>query len=127
MELVRRVTYAQAYSFKYSPRPGTPAAADPLQVPEREKSARLQALQDLLNAQQLEFNRRTAGRTLDVLLERRGRIDGQLIGRSPYMQAVHVDAPAHRLGRIAPVLIEAGKANSLSGALAAPRPSEHAA
>ncbi|ANK80413.1 MAG: tRNA (N6-isopentenyl adenosine(37)-C2)-methylthiotransferase MiaB [Rhizobiales bacterium NRL2] len=119
MDLVRRVGYAQAYSFKYSPRPGTPAAAAAAQVPEAAKAERLQRLQELLNAQQLAFNQATAGRTLDVLLERTGRRDGQLVGRSPYMQAVHVDAPGHRLGRIAPVIIEAGKANSLSGRLAA--------
>ncbi|WP_416900330.1 MAG: tRNA (N6-isopentenyl adenosine(37)-C2)-methylthiotransferase MiaB [Minwuia sp.] len=115
MDLVRRVGYAQAYSFKYSPRPGTPAAALGAQVPEDVKSARLQALQDLLNSQQLAFNRTSVGRTMDVLLERKGRVDGQLVGRSPYMQAVHVAAPAHRLGRIVPVTIAEGKANSVSG------------
>ena len=119
MDLVERVGYAQAYSFKYSPRPGTPAATSLKQVPEAAKSERLKRLQDLLNAQQLAFNQATVGRTLEVLLERQGRHEGQLVGRSPYMQAVHVDAPAHRLGRIAPVAIDAGKANSISGRLAA--------
>ena len=115
LNLVERVGYAQAYSFKYSPRPGTPASALELQVPEDEKSDRLQRLQDLLNRQQLAFNQATAGKTLDVLLERPGRRDGQLVGRSPYMQAVHVSAPAHRIGSVAPVRIVEGKANSLSG------------
>jgi len=117
MDLVRRVGYAQAYSFKYSPRPGTPGSALPLQVDEAVKAERLQRLQDLLNEQQLDFNQASVGQQMDVLLERAGRIEGQLIGRSPYMQAVHVQGPAHRLGRVARVAIEAGKANSVSGTM----------
>jgi len=117
MDLVRRVGYAQAYSFKYSPRPGTPGSALPLQVDEAVKAERLQRLQDLLNEQQLGFNQASVGQQMDVLLERAGRIEGQLIGRSPYMQAVHVQGPAHRLGRVARVAIEAGKANSVSGTM----------
>ncbi len=117
MDLVRRVGYAQAYSFKYSPRPGTPASALSLQVDEDAKSERLQRLQALLNEQQLAFNQASVGTTMDVLLERRGRHEGQLVGRSPYMQAVHVDAPDHRIGQIAPVTIRAGKANSISGTM----------
>jgi tRNA-2-methylthio-N6-dimethylallyladenosine synthase len=118
MDLVERVGYAQAYSFKYSPRPGTPASALSLQVPEDVKSERLQRLQDLLNTQQLKFNQGTVGKTVNVLLERPGRHDGQLVGRSPWMQAVHLDAPTHRIGQIAPVSVLEGKANSLSGILA---------
>lgn len=91
LALVRDVEYAQAYSFKYSPRPGTPASVLGDQLPEAEKSARLAALQDLLNAQQRRFNAASVGRRLDVLLERRGKQPGQMVGRSPYMQAVHVD------------------------------------
>lgn len=117
MDLVERVGYAQAYSFKYSPRPGTPASALSLQVDEDVKSERLQRLQTLLNEQQLQFNKSKAGQTMDVLLERQGRHDGQLVGRSPWMQAVHLDAPAHRVGHVAPVRILEGKANSLSGEL----------
>ncbi|WP_374762826.1 tRNA (N6-isopentenyl adenosine(37)-C2)-methylthiotransferase MiaB [Yunchengibacter salinarum] len=90
MALVRDVGYAQAYSFKYSPRPGTPASVNTDQVPEAVKSARLAELQALLNDQQLAFNQATVGRTLPVLLERPGREAGQLIGRSPYLQSVHV-------------------------------------
>ena len=118
MDLVERVGYAQAYSFKYSPRPGTPASALALQVEEEVKSERLQRLQSLLNDQQVRFNQGKAGQTLDVLLDRHGRHEGQLVGRSPWMQAVHVEAPAHRIGQIAPVRILEGKANSLSGVLA---------
>ncbi len=90
MDLVRRVGYAQCYSFKYSPRPGTPGAALDDQVPEPVKAARLAALQDLLNAQQLRFNRDSIGRVDDILIERRGRDALQYVGRSPYMQAVHI-------------------------------------
>lgn len=119
LALVRAAGYAQAYSFKYSRRPGTPAAELPDQVPEDVKAERLDALQELLNHQQATFNRGMEGRTLPVLLERQGRQAGQLLGRSPYMQAVHVDAGPERLGRIAEVEITAGLANSLAGRLAA--------
>ena len=118
--LVERVGYAQCYSFKYSPRPGTPGATLPDQVPEPAKAERLARLQALLSAQQLAFNRATAGRTLPVLLERAGRHAGQLVGRSPYNQSVHVEAPAARLGSIVDVRIESAGPNSLSGRLAGP-------
>lgn len=91
MDLVRRVKYASAYSFKYSPRPGTPASVMETQVDEVVKSERLAALQALLNEHQMEFNTASIGQTMDVLLERKGKFEGQLIGRSPYLQAVHVD------------------------------------
>lgn len=91
IDLVRRVKYASAYSFKYSPRPGTPASVMETQVDEVVKSERLAALQALLNEHQMEFNTASIGRTMDVLLERKGKFEGQLIGRSPYLQAVHVD------------------------------------
>ena len=113
--LVHEIGYAQAYSFKYSARPGTPAASMPEQVPEAERRARLSALQALLGAQQARFNRRFVGRTLPVLALERGRKPGQLCGRSPYMQAVHFIAPPARLGAVVEVRIEALHANSLGG------------
>jgi tRNA-2-methylthio-N6-dimethylallyladenosine synthase len=118
--LVTEIGYAQAYSFKYSPRPGTPAAGAEDQVPEPVKAERLAMLQQLLNAQQAAFNRASEGRTMAVLLERRGKRAGQLVGRSPYMQAVHVTAPERFLGRIVQVRIGAGHANSLAGSLLEP-------
>ncbi len=120
MALVQRVGYAQAYSFKYSPRPGTPAALLDDQTPDAVKAARLSALQDLLNTQQLAFNQRTVGATVPVLLDREGRRPGQLVGRSPYMQAVHVDAAADVFGEIVPVVISAARANSVAGSVATP-------
>lgn len=106
MDLIRRVTYSQAYSFKYSPRPGTTAATMDNQVDEAVANKRLAELQALLNQQQKEFNQNTIGRTLDILFERSGREDGQLIGRSPYLQPVYVDAPSSLIGQIKPVYIE---------------------
>jgi len=100
MALVREVEFAMAYSFKYSPRPGTPAASMDLQVPEMDQDARLQELQALLNAQQQAFNRAMLGRVLPVLLEKAGRREGQLVGKSPYAQAVHVDASPDQLGSV---------------------------
>ncbi|MEJ2122211.1 MAG: tRNA (N6-isopentenyl adenosine(37)-C2)-methylthiotransferase MiaB [Alphaproteobacteria bacterium] len=117
LSLVREVGYAQAYSFKYSARPGTPAAALETQLSDGEKSARLEALQTLLNEQQAAFNVETVGRTLPVLFERAGKRPGQLVGRSPYMQAVHVDEAGVPLGEIAEVTITRGHANSLAGRL----------
>ncbi len=90
LELVRRVGYAQAYSFKYSPRPGTPAADAPAQVREEVKAERLARLQNLLAEQQAAFNASCIGRRFEVLFERRGREPGQWLGRSPYNQAVHL-------------------------------------
>ena len=118
MDLVDRVGYAQAYSFKYSPRPGTPASAMDLQVPEDEKAARLAALQDLLTRQQKAFNAGTVGKTVDVLFERPGRHEGQLVGRSPYNQAVHAVAEPALLGQIAAVEIVDVTSHSLAGRLA---------
>jgi tRNA-2-methylthio-N6-dimethylallyladenosine synthase len=114
--LVRAAGYASAFSFKYSRRPGTPAAAMPGQVAEAEKNERLQRLQALLGEQQAAFNGACVGRTLPVLFERPGRHPGQLVGRSPYLQAVHATAPAAAMGQILPVAITAAQANSLSGA-----------
>ena len=117
LALVRSVGYASAFSFKYSPRPGTPAAAMPTAVAEDVKTERLHRLQALLAEQQQAFNAGCVGRTLPVLLEKPGRLPGQLIGRSPYLQSVHLDAPAERIGRIEAVTIEGAGRNSLAGAL----------
>ena len=92
LEVVERVGFAQAYTFKYSPRPGTPAAQMPGQVAEHAKIDRLHRLQAALNQVQTSFNSHCVGRTLPVLFDRRGRKPGQLIGRSPYLQAVHAEA-----------------------------------
>ena len=119
LRLVTDVGFAQAYSFKYSPRPGTPAAASADQIPEPAKAERLSMLQALLGEQQSAFNRSCEGRTLAVLFEGPGRHGGQLVGRSPYMQSVHADAPRHLAGRIVDVRIWTGRPNSLSGRLIA--------
>ena len=115
LNIVTQVSYAAAYSFKYSPRPGTPAADIAEQVPEAVKSQRLAMLQELLNAQQEAFNHATKGKRLAVLMERAGRVDGQLVGRSPYMQAVHVEAPARLIGSIVDIDVTYAGANSISG------------
>ena len=117
MDLVRRVTYAGAFSFMYSPRPGTPAATMAGQVPEAVSRERLHALQALLTEQQTAFNASRAGMTVPVLFERKGRHPGQAVGRSPWLQSVHVDDADHLIGRIVPVEIERGQQNSLTGRL----------
>jgi tRNA-2-methylthio-N6-dimethylallyladenosine synthase len=114
LRLVRIVGYAQAYSFKYSPRPGTPAAAEE-QVPEDIKDSRLQTLQQLIRAQQAAFNRSHQDTVMPILLERTGRKPGQLIGRSPYMQSVHVYAPERLIGAIVDCRIVSVHNNSLGG------------
>ncbi|MEM9009914.1 MAG: tRNA (N6-isopentenyl adenosine(37)-C2)-methylthiotransferase MiaB [Pseudomonadota bacterium] len=118
LALVREVRYAQAYSFKYSPRPGTPAADREGVAPEV-AGERLQRLQALLGEQQAAFQAHQVGRTLPVLLEKPGREEGQMIGRSPYLQAVHMPAPESALGTIVPAEILAAQPNSLSARLAA--------
>jgi tRNA-2-methylthio-N6-dimethylallyladenosine synthase len=120
LALVRAVVYAQAYSFKYSRRPGTPAADAPKQVSDDEMVDRLARLQELLNEQQLAFNRASVGAEVRVLFDRTGARPGQIAGRSPHMQAVHVDcedpAEAARLmGTIATVRVRNAHPNSLSG------------
>ena len=117
LALVRAVGYAQAYSFKYSPRPGTPAAALADQVPEAVKDARLAELQSLLGTQQKAFNASCEGRILPVLFESEGRKPGQGVGRSPYLQPVHVEGAAGLIGQIVPVRIAAVLSNSLKGSL----------
>lgn len=115
MALVRDVGFVQAYSFKYSPRPGTPAADMTDQVPEHIKSVRLQELQAELSRQQIAFNQSYIGRSLPVLFDRRGSRSGQLVGRSPYMQSVHVDLPDSYLGEMMTVKIDEAKPSSLAG------------
>jgi tRNA-2-methylthio-N6-dimethylallyladenosine synthase len=117
LRLAKDVGFIQAYSFKYSARPGTPAAGMPKQVSENVKSERLAALQDVLNANQARFNEETVGRTLPVLFDRPGRHPGQLVGRSPYMQPIHAQASAEPLGEVAPVRVMERHQNSLSGIL----------
>jgi tRNA-2-methylthio-N6-dimethylallyladenosine synthase len=117
LDLVRGVGYAQAYSFMYSPRPGTPAALAPDQVADEVKSERLQRLQALLREQQTAFNRSKVGSTMPVLLDRPGKKPGQCLGRSPWLQAVHVEAGAALIGRIVEVAIASATANSLGGRL----------
>jgi len=118
LELVRQVRYAQAFSFKYSPRPGTPASALPGQVPEPVKEERLARLQDLLNDHQAAFNAAQTGRTLPVLFEKIGRRPGQVVGRSPYLQPVHIEASERLIGTIVPVEITQATRGSLTGRLA---------
>ncbi len=115
LDLVREVKYAGAYSFKYSPRPGTPAAEHDAQVSEAEKSARLTELQSLIHAQQTAFNAAQVGRRLPVLVEKPGRESGQMVGRSPYLQAVHIQADPGLIGQIVDTHITGVGTNSLSG------------
>ncbi len=117
MALIREVGFAQSFSFKYSARPGTPAALSGAQVPESIKDERLQALQALLREGQRAFNADTVGRTLPILFTGPGRHPGQIGGRSPYGQAVHVEGPDSLVGTIAPVRIVDAATNSISGHL----------
>ena len=121
MALVRETEFALAYSFKYSPRPGTPAAGAPAQIPEAEKDRRLLELQALLRAQQDAFNRGCVGLTADVLITGPGRHPGQMAGRSPWLQPVHLNGPASLAGQVVPVHLRAAHPNSLSGVLAEER------
>lgn len=115
LDIVRATNYASAYTFKYSTRPGTPGAALKEQVPEEIKFERLYRLQALIADQLTAFNQSCVGRTLPVLIDKPGRMAGQVGGRSPYLQAVHLDAPQDLIGTIQPVeIIELSK-NSLHG------------
>jgi len=115
LRLVEQIGFAQAYSFKYSSRPGTPAASLPGQVPEAVKDARLQQLQELLQRQQLGYNQAMVGRQLRVLLDRPGRRPGQLLGRTEYMQSVVINDPGLELGQMITAEIEAAYLTSLHG------------
>jgi len=119
LELVRRIGFAQAYSFKYSPRPGTPAALLDDQIGEEVKTERLARMQELLTAQQIAFNQACIGKSLPVLFEKKGRKDGQAIGRSPYLQAVHVEAASQLIGQIAEVAVSSATLSSLGGVMVA--------
>ncbi len=114
LALVEAVGYAQAYSFAYSPRPGTPAAGRP-EIPAGVRSERLQRLQALLSRQQAAFQAELVGRALPVLVEKPGRDPGQMVGRSPYLNAVHLEGAADLVGEVVPVRIVAVGRNSLSG------------
>jgi tRNA-2-methylthio-N6-dimethylallyladenosine synthase len=118
LQFARDIGFAQAYSFKYSARPGTPAAMQGDQVPSEVMIERLARLQALLDTLQSDFNRQFVGREMDVLLDRRGRAPGQLIGRSPYLQPVYLDAPAEWRNRFARVRVTEAFSNSLSATLA---------
>jgi len=113
LDLIRQVGFAQAYSFKYSPRPGTPAAQSDDHVPEAVKSERLRQVQELVADQQRAFNQSFCGRSMKVLFERRGRNPGQLVGRSPWLQAVQADAPDTLIGTFADVRVRTVGGNSL--------------
>jgi tRNA-2-methylthio-N6-dimethylallyladenosine synthase len=121
LAVLEEVGFAQAYAFKYSPRPGTPAAGMEQhlagQVPGQTKDARLQRVLSAIDRSQTAFNSGCVGRVVPVLLERPGRHPGQLVGRSPYMQAVHVTAPPSLCGHVAEVEIVAAGVNSLTGKL----------
>ncbi len=124
LRLIDDVGFAGAFSFKYSPRPGTPGADMDDQVPEDVKSERLQRLQDAIDRQQEAFNQSCVGRTFDVLFEKPGRHGGQIVGRSPYLQPVPVAAQPSLIGEIAAVTISEAAGNSLFGTLVQPSPSQ---
>lgn len=117
MELVKKVKYAQAYSFKYSPRPGTPGAERKDQVPEEVKTERLFYLQKLIGEQQLMFNQNTVGKVIPVLFsDKQGKYQNQIIGKSPYMQSVCIDDPKGEYrDKIVNVKISEARQNSLLG------------
>ena len=115
LRIVDAVGYAQCYSFKYSPRPGTPAADMEGQVPAAVMDERLARLQAAINRHQVAFNSATVGRRTDILLERKGRYPGQLIGKTPWLQSVHVTAPDSAIGDLIEVDIISAGPNSLAG------------
>ncbi len=117
LRMVDEIGFSTSFSFKYSPRPGTPAATEPVQVPEAEKSERLQRLQQAINRHAADFNARCRGLTFDVLFEKKGRHPGQLVGRSPYLQPVQVIAPDQLIGELVRVTVTDLGSNSLYGRL----------
>ena len=118
LSLIDEVGFAGAFSFKYSARPGTPAAEMADQIDENVKSERLYRLQAAIDRNSAAFSAQCLGRTLDVLFERPGRHPGQIVGRSPYLQPVQVMAPQSLIGQIAAVTITEVSSNSMFGALA---------
>jgi tRNA-2-methylthio-N6-dimethylallyladenosine synthase len=117
LDLIEEVDFANAFSFKYSPRPGTPAAEMQDQIPESLKSERLARLQMVLDVQRWTFNCNMIGRTLDVLIEKRGRHAGQIVGKSPYLQAVQIEGSLDHIGEVVRAEIVSAGANSLFGRL----------
>ncbi len=117
LRIVEDVRFAGAFSFKYSPRPGTPAAERGDQIADEVKTERLARLQECIDRHQRAFNRSCVGQKLEVLFEKPGRISGQLVGRSPYLQPVQVMAPTSLIGQIATVRITDVGSNSLFGTL----------
>ena len=117
LSLIREVNYASAYSFKYSPRPGTPASLSEDQVPEDAKAERLQTLQQLISAQQFAFNQAKVGEVMDILIERPANRADQMAGRSPWMQAVHFPSDVGAIGDIVSLKITEAHQNSLSASL----------
>ncbi|NVD27969.1 tRNA (N6-isopentenyl adenosine(37)-C2)-methylthiotransferase MiaB [Parasphingorhabdus flavimaris] len=115
LQIVRDANYSQAFSFKYSPRPGTPASGMDDQIAPEVMDERLQRLQALLNEQQYAFNQQTVGRTTDILLERQGKLDGQLIGKTPWLQSLHIISPDLKIGDMVEVEIARAGPNSLTG------------
>ena len=120
LALVRAVGFASAYAFKYSTRPGTPAAEMPRQIDEATKARRLAELQELIEEQRQAFNRASVGRRLEVLFEKPGRREGQVIGRSPTMQAVFAEGPQSLIGALTEVEIVAVEPHSLRGRIVSP-------
>ena len=118
LALVTQIGYAGAYSFKYSPRPGTPAAEMQETVSTADMDARLERLQNLIDSQQSAFNRAAIGKTVDVLFERAARNPGQIVGRTAYLQPAHVMASDDIIGQVLPVTIESLERYSLLGSLA---------
>jgi tRNA-2-methylthio-N6-dimethylallyladenosine synthase len=117
LKIIRDVGYSSAYSFKYSTRPGTPGANLTEQIDEAVKVERLARLQELVNKQTTDFHASCVGRTLPVLIERVGRMPGQVGGRSPYLQAVHLEGSTDLIGAIHEVEIIGTSTNSLVGRL----------
>ena len=119
IDLVKKIKYAQAYSFNYSPRPGTPSADYEKQIPQNIKSERLKLLQDILKQQQLEFNDQSKGKIISILVERKGREINQLVGKTPYMQSVFFKNIENKskIGDFVDVKIDTIKVNNLSGEL----------
>jgi tRNA-2-methylthio-N6-dimethylallyladenosine synthase len=116
LEIVTKAEYAQAYSFKYSARPGTPAAAMAGMIEEAVMDERLQRLQALINEQQHRFNRASVGRATTILIERDGRKPGQRVGKSPWLQSVHIETDAP-IGELMEVEIVSAGPNSVGGVI----------
>jgi tRNA-2-methylthio-N6-dimethylallyladenosine synthase len=115
--MVKQIGFSSCYSFKYSPRPGTPGAAMGGIVPEAVKDTRLHELQALLFAQQLDYNKASIGKIVPVLFDRKGEKEGQLQGKSPWMQSVYVTAPERLFGEIIDITIDRAFQNGMSGTI----------